>query len=154
MAESTAPTRSSRAPTLGLVDAERRVDLFAVSGGDLRNLHQAIDKHPQARLRRNTAGRDMRAVEQAHIFEILHDVADGRGRRPFRSCVRVRVREPTGSPVCEIAFDHAAKDLARTVVHLGQQAVGVGHRSLLVARGKCSVGGSVNRGCIDGAQGL
>ena len=65
---------------------------------DVADLEDAVDEQAQAELGRDAAGGDMRAVEQAELLEVLHDVADRR-RRDALAQRAASVREPTGSPV-------------------------------------------------------
>ena len=110
-------------------DAERRVDLLAVGAGDVADLEDAVDEHPQPELRGDAAGGDVRAVEKAEVFEVLHDVADGGGADLFRHGAGERARAD-GLAGVEVAFDHPAEDLAAAVVHLRTGS----------ARGRSSIG--------------
>jgi hypothetical protein len=65
----------------------------------------------------NPTGRDVRAVQKAQIFQILHHVADVAADL-FRHGARQGARTDRLARG-KIAFDHAAKDLARAVVHVG-----------------------------------
>ena len=115
-----------QAGDVGLVAGRGGVDQLAIFGGDCANLKQAIDEHAQSELGRHAAGGNMRAVEQAKKFEILHDIADGCGRQPFGHAAGQRARAHRIARG-QIAFDDAAKHLARAVVHLGQDLAAVGH---------------------------
>ena len=75
---------------------------------------------PEALLRGNTSGGDMRAVQQAQKLQILHHIADSGGREAFRQAAGQRAR-PHGFARGQIAFDHATKHLARAVVEFGQK---------------------------------
>jgi hypothetical protein len=94
---------------------------------------------------------DMRAVEQAEVFEILHHVADRRGADLLGQlpCQRARPDRIAG---IEIALDHAAKHLARAVVHLVRIFGGrssAWHPNPVRAQLN-EAGRGVNRGCIRG----
>ena len=111
---------------IGRVRAERFLDLLAVFGLDIADFQKAIDEHAQADLRGNAPGRDMRAVQKAEKFEILHDVADGGGR----DLLAHRAGERAGADGIagiEIGLDHAAKHLARAFVHFRQYLARVCH---------------------------
>ena len=92
-----------------------------------RTSSKPVDEHPQAELGRDAAGADMRGCS-----------ADP---RYSRSCITLRIvaaetfsrqaaRERARADrlaVVEIAFDHAAEDLARAVVHLVEKMPAVCH---------------------------
>jgi hypothetical protein len=92
-----------------------RLDAHPLLVGDVAELEQAVDEKPQPGIRRQPASRGVAGIEQACILQVGHDVAD-RGRRqrlgqPPRQ--RPRTHRLAG---LDIAFDHQAQDLARTVV--------------------------------------
>ena len=99
--ESAAPTRSS-APRH--VAAPRRpgdggVEPLAVLARHGADLQEAVHEEPEARLGGDAPGADMRVAEEAHVLQVLHDVADRRGATPARTWCGSGVREPTGAPV-------------------------------------------------------
>jgi hypothetical protein len=69
----------------------------------------------------------MRAVQQAQILQILHHVANRRGRNLFRHRPRQGARTDRLSAF-QIAFDHPPKHLARAIRHFRQQFGTRGHR--------------------------
>ncbi len=54
----------------------RAVELLSVGGCHIVDLKQPIDKHPQPHLGGNAARRNMRAVQEAEILKVLHDISD------------------------------------------------------------------------------
>ena len=59
--------------------AQSLIERGAIFHRQLVDLEQPVDEHPQPLLGGNPPGADMRAVEQAEIFQILHHVAHRRG---------------------------------------------------------------------------
>ena len=95
--------------------------LFA---GEIADLQHAIHEQPQAFLGRHPSGAGMGGIQEPHLLEISHDVAD-RGRRK-------RERQALGeSPRThrlargKIGFDKMAKHLARPGTGLAAQEIGV-----------------------------
>ena len=68
---------------VALVAAEAALDLGALGPGDVADLEDAVDEEPEPELGRDAAGGDVRRVEEAEELEVLHHVADGRGRHPL-----------------------------------------------------------------------
>ena len=95
------------------------VDGLAVGAGQIADLQDAVDEHPQPKLGGDAARANVWAVEQAEVFEVLHFIADGGGADFFCK----RAGEGAGanrSARFEVAFDHAPKHFARTFVHVGE----------------------------------
>ena len=55
------------------------VDSRPFLGGQVTHLHEGVNKEAQPRLGRQATGADMRRIDEAKLFEIAHDVADGGG---------------------------------------------------------------------------
>ncbi len=75
-----------------------------------------VDKHPVAARGGNAPGRGVRASDQAHVFEIGHDVADGgRGQLQPRSArQRARTHRLT---VGDVVFDQGFEQQSGAFVH-------------------------------------
>ena len=58
---------------------------------------KASTKKRRPGLRRQAAGRDMRRIDQAEMFEVAHHIATVAGDSDDGS-MRDRLREPSGSP--------------------------------------------------------
>ena len=61
-------------------DPQLRLDPAALLVGEVADLEQAVDEHPQADLGRQPAGRRVPRIDEAEVLQVRHDVAD-RGRR-------------------------------------------------------------------------
>src|SRR5205085_2176425 len=57
-----------------------RLDRLALVLADAADLQEPVHEEPQASLGRQAACRGVWRVEQARLFEVRHDVADGGGR--------------------------------------------------------------------------
>ena len=99
------------------VAAEGFVDLQPVLLVQVTDLQKTVNEHSQSALCRYSASADMRAAQKTQIFQILHHVANSRGADLFGHCARQR---PATHRVTafKIAFDDAAKNFARPVIHL------------------------------------
>jgi hypothetical protein len=113
---------------VAVVGPERGVELLAVGIGraTVVDFEQPVDEEAQPHLCRHPPGRDMRAVQQPQEFEVLHHVADGRGRDLLAHAAGQRARADRIAGV-EIALDHAAKHLARAIVEFGEDLACVLH---------------------------
>ena len=76
-----------------------RFDRAAVVLGEVADLHQRIDEEAQTQFGRQPAGRGVRRIDEAELFEVRHDVAHRGGRQRHRHDHARILREPTGSPV-------------------------------------------------------
>src|SRR5690606_21033117 len=94
--------------------------------GYVANLEHAVDKEAQAHLRRDAPGADMRAVEQAEMLEILHDVADRGGREAeiHHPGQRARADRLAG---LEIRLDQPREDRTAAPVEVTECWCGVRH---------------------------
>ena len=106
--------------------AQCLVDHLAVLTGEVAHFEQAIDKETQAKLRRHPPGRDMRAAQQAEVFEVLHHVAHRRGADLFGQGAGERAG-PHRRAGFQVALDDTAEHLARAAVHFLDQGCLVGH---------------------------
>ncbi len=105
--------------------AHPRFDGGAFVGRQLTHFQQAVDEEAQALLGRGAAGAGMRRVEQAHGFQVGHDVAD-RGRRQ-----RQRQALGQGARTHRLAarqegLHQMAEDLPGAVAQDGVQGTGGG----------------------------
>ena len=96
-----------------------RLDRLAVVLGEIADLHQRIDEEAQPHFGRQPPGRSVRRIDQPELFEIGHDVAHRSRRQGHRQDARqiARADRLAGR---EIALDDLAKNLARTLVELGE----------------------------------
>ena len=87
--------------------------------GEIADLHQGIDEKAQAEFGRQPAGRGMRRIDQAELLEIRHHVAH-RGRRQRHRDQARDVARADGFAGRQIALDDLTKNVARTLVELGE----------------------------------
>ena len=90
---------------------QARLDLGAVFGAGLGDLHHAIDEQPQPLFGRQAPRASVRAGEQAEFLQILHDVADRRGRQVERGELRQGAR-PDRLAGFEIGVDDQPEHVA------------------------------------------
>src|SRR5690606_1611470 len=84
---------------------------------DIADFEQAIDKKAESRLCRHTPGAGMGRENKAQRLEIRHDITDrgsgkAKGKLPRENA---RANRLAGF---EIGLDHAAQDLARTLIEI------------------------------------
>ena len=91
----------------------------AILVAEIADLHQRIDEKPQAELGRQPSRRGVGRIDQAQLLEVLHDVAH-RGRRQRHRNDSRQVARADRLAGREIALDDLAKNLARTIVELGE----------------------------------
>ena len=91
------------------------VDALALLRREVADLHHRIDEEAQAELGRQPPGARMRRVDQPHVLQVRHDVAD-RGGRQRRRQDAAQIARADRIAGLQIGFDDAAEDLARAVV--------------------------------------
>ncbi len=98
-------------------------DLVAVVLGEVTDLHQRIDEKPQPGFGRQPARGSVRRIDQAELFEVLHDVAHRRRRQGHRDNARniARADRLAGR---EITLDDVPEYLARALVELCKTDLG------------------------------
>jgi hypothetical protein len=97
---------------------DARFDRCPFLVGELAHLEEPIDEEAQAPFGRHAAGACVRGIEEAHRFQVRHDIAD-RGRRQ-RNGQALRQRAGAhGLARRQKSVHEMTKDLARPFAQLG-----------------------------------
>ena len=94
-----------------------RLDLPAICIGNVAQLHQTVDKEPQAGMGGKPPGADVRGAQQAKFGQVLHGIADG-GRGELDAAPGEGKGTDRLSGL-QIALDHTAEDVAGAAVEFG-----------------------------------
>jgi hypothetical protein len=95
--------------------ADLRLDAPALLLRQVAKLHEGVDEEAQAFLRRQAAGGDMRRIDEAELFEVAHDIADGGRRQRGRQHAR-QIARADRLAVEQVGIDDAPEDFARAHV--------------------------------------
>ena len=126
----------------GAGGGDLRLDRLAVVLGHVTDLHQCIDEEAQAAFGRQAAGRGVRRIDEAELFEVRHHVAH-RGRRQRHRDDAREIARADRLAGRKVALDDLAENFARALIELREPGLSggslgrserslVGHRSLLV----------------------
>ncbi len=103
-------------------------DGLAILDGQIADLHQPVHEHAEAELCWLSARRNVRRIQQAEEFQVLHNIADG-GRTDLFTHLPGQGARTHGVARMKIALDHAPENLARPVVHLSKKFACVRHQN-------------------------